>query len=194
VRRNADAHERRLERADRLHLGAKPCQRFAALRRIRTEDLLIRDSTDAHRAHRLERRAGIVRVGKRRDAGKQPLGDPGTGGIEERFGRQHIAARFRETQDPLAERQVLEESAHHRELEVGVRVHEPRHERHRPELDVRAGRRVGSRPDVRNAAFVLHDRSVLDRRTRDRNDPPRVVAFHGAITQAERTGRTGPRL
>ena len=126
-------------------------------------------------------------------AGEQPFGDSGARRVDERFRCERLAARACEAEDPRAETQVLEKPTHHGELEVRVRVDEPGQERDIAEVDVGASGRTAPFADVRNPPVVLHDRTVLDRRTGDRQHPSRVVPDHALVRRAARTGRTGRR-
>jgi hypothetical protein len=78
----------------------------------------------------------------------------------------------------VREVEVLEESAHHRELEMRVDVHESREEECIAEVRVHAARRAGTRADVRDATVGDRDGAVLDRRRADGEHPPRVIADH----------------
>ena len=53
---------------------------------------------------------------------------------------EDVAPRGGETPDPARERELLEEAAHHRELEVGVHVDQPGAQDHVAQLDIRAVR------------------------------------------------------
>jgi hypothetical protein len=179
VRRDAEAHEGRLARAQAADLLHELRHRRLALRGIGAEDLLEHDAAHPPFEHRVEGDAGVAGVGVGRDAGAQPLGDPLPRPVEQIVARQHGALRGRETEDPVAEAEPLEEAAHGGELEVAVRVDEPRHEERLAELVVLARRRAVARSDVRDAAVgVDGDGRVAHRRRGDGQDPLRVMVRH----------------
>ena len=79
----------------------------------------------------------------------------------------------------MEETEFLEKPAHHREIEMRMRVDEARHEDDIAELLVagRLGRgRVSARTNPGDLVAFDDDRAVLDRRPRDRQNPVRVIA------------------
>src|SRR4029079_6013604 len=104
--------------------------------------------------HRVERDAGIAGVGEGGNTVAETLGDTITRRVEEHVPRENGALRARETKDPGAEVEILEKAAHRGELEVGVRIDEPRKQDRVSKVD-RAARRRGRRgTDVGDAVHL----------------------------------------
>jgi hypothetical protein len=108
-----------------------------------------------------------------------------TYGIDRRSGARPTGARGRITGGS----RVFERAS--RWLRIVCALIRPRHERNvARSTSVPAG--APPLADVGDAPVVLDHRTVPDRRTGDRQHPPRVVPDH-VVTRAARTGRTGLR-
>mgnify|MGYP001379916691 CR=1 FL=1 len=171
VRRYAHRPHRGREAAQPQHLALEILHGGRHLRRTRPEHFLVDDAAPAEPHQRLHRRTCTPGFGNARDAAGPALAQPGLGGRDERVGRCGVL-KLAEVLDPLNEVGLAVLTRQVGELEVRVRVDEPRGENRVPELQLL---RVARRRDLavrthRCDAPVRPDEdgAVLDRRRRDR--------------------------
>ena len=195
MRRHADAHERRLLTAQRGNLRA---QAPRALRRTATgsgpNTSWYDDAANAQLAHRVKRSARVVVSAYVVMPASRPSAMPARAESSSASSDSDRAARARQAKDPRAEDRGPR-GTHASPSARGACA--------RSRVPGAAPRRRGRRPallvlprgaDVDDAALMLDDRAVLERRSRDGQHPPRAVPDHRRVqsTRAD-TGRTDPR-
>ena len=144
---------------------------------IRSKHLPIRDATNAEFTHHVECRGSRSRVGECGDAGPQSFehAKPGAG---DKIVRLQLGTCTRERADPLEERQLFEQPAHDREIEMCVGVDESRYQDRLTKIPIgRIGRRrLSARAHPFDSIAICYDGSVFNRRRRDGQHPARMVA------------------
>ena len=124
--RHAHSHEGGVLCARLEHAGLELRERRVALRGIRAKHFQIPHTAHAVLAHRGEWCAGIGGVGQTGDAVAQRFPDAGPRRIEQHALAHEITAHRGECAQPVAEIESLEEAAQQGELEMRMRIHEPR--------------------------------------------------------------------
>jgi len=178
VGRDADAHQLSLLLEEHRDARAKNRHRAVALLGRGTERLLEHDSANAHLQHRVHHQTSRARIGVSGDSSVETFDDSVSRRVEEHLFGERFLPAAPQLVYPVVEAEILEKSAHRGELEMGMRVDDPRKQHALAEVVILAGRRGVNWSDVLNHAAIFHDATVLDRRARHRNDPPREVALH----------------
>ncbi len=157
------------------------CEARRPIRRIGAEYFLIIDAACTEAGERAQRRAGASCIGDAGDARRPAVPHPLLGRVIELLGRGRVF-QGPDRSDPARELALRVTAGEMGELEVGVRIDEPRDQHGVQELDAAGPRGIGHLSvcaDGGDPAVVRNENgAVRNGRRRDRVDRARADAQH----------------